>query len=67
VALVINPKQEDAYELSKEEAWAFFSAAVHERLGISAEEFLKRRDEFKCNPHYESLVFLLPLAENVSK
>lgn len=57
MALVINPKKEDEHKLSKDEAWAFFDAAVRERLNISTEDFLKRQEEFKCNPHYEYLMF----------
>lgn len=67
MALVINPKKENEHKLSKDEARAFFDAAVRERLNISPEEFLKRHKEFKCNAHYEYLMFLLPLTENVSK
>ena len=67
MAVVINPQHEEAHQLTKEEAWAFFDKAVQERLGISAKEFLKRRDEFKCNPHFNSLIIMLPLAENASK
>jgi len=67
VALAINSQQEDGHQLSQAEARAFFDAAVRERLNISAEEFLKRREEFKCNPHYESLMFMLPLAEHVTE
>ncbi len=67
MSVVINPKNEEAHQLTKEEAWAFFDKCVRERLGISAEEFLKRREEFKSNPHYDSLMIILPLAENVSK
>lgn len=63
MAVVINPTNEEAHQLSNEEAWAYFDAAVQERLGISAKEFLERQDEFKCNPHYESLMIMLPLAD----
>jgi hypothetical protein len=66
MAVVINPKNEEAHQLSKDEAWAFFDASVRERLGVSAEEFLKRQEEFKSNPHYSSLVIMLPLAEHES-
>ena len=63
MAVVINPKNEEQHQLSNEEAWAYFEATVLERLGISAKEFLERKDEFKCNPHYESLMIMLPLAD----
>lgn len=67
MSLAINPKNEETHQLTKEEAWVFFDRAVQERLGITAQEFLKRHEDFKCNPHYDSLMIMLPLAENVSK
>lgn len=63
MAVVINPTNEESHQLSNDEAWAYFDAAVQERLGISAKEFLKHQDEFECNPHYESLMIMLPLAD----
>jgi len=67
MATVINPKEEETHTLSNDEAWAFFEAAVKERLGITAKEFLQNREGFKDNPHFDSLIFLLPLVENESK
>lgn len=65
MAQVINPNNEESHQLTKQEDWLFFDAAVRERLGISSEEFLKRPEEFMNNPHYQSLMMMLPLAENV--
>jgi hypothetical protein len=65
MAVVINPNNEDIRQLSAEEGRAFFDAAVQEQLGITGQEFLKRRNEFKNNPHFDSIMFLLPLVENV--
>jgi hypothetical protein len=67
MAVVINPNNEDIHQLSAEEARAFFDTTVQEQLGVSAEEFLKRRYEFKDNPHFDSIMFLLPLVENVQE
>lgn len=53
--------------LTAEQAREYFDAAVREQLGISAEEFLKRREDFKADPHYDSIMFLLPLVENVQE
>jgi hypothetical protein len=66
MATVVDPRHDENYQLTPKEAWAFFDATVRERLNISSEEFLRRKEEFKNNPHYESLLFLLPLTENVS-
>jgi hypothetical protein len=65
MAVVINPNNEDIHELSAEEAKAFFEAAVQEQLGVSSEEFLRRRDDFRNDPHFDAVMFLLPLVENV--
>jgi len=67
MALQINPNNEDIHTLTPAEAKAFFDGAVHEQLGISGEEFLRRRDEFKNSPYYDSIMFLLPLVENVQE
>jgi len=67
MSFVINPKNEGTHRLSEEEAFVFFDACVRERLGISAEEFLKRHEEFKDNPHYDSLIAIAPLAKDVSQ
>lgn len=67
MSLAINPKNEESHQLTKQEAWLFFDTAVRERLGVSSEEFLKRPEEFKNSPHYQPLMIMLPLAENVSK
>ena len=65
MAAVINPNNEDIHKLTPEEARAFFEAAVQEQLGVSTEEFLRRRENFTSNPHFDSIMFLLPLIENV--
>lgn len=67
MATVINPKSRDVHQLSPEEAKAFFEAAVQEQLGVKAEEFLKHRDDFRNNPHFDAVMFLLPLVENVQE
>jgi hypothetical protein len=67
MAVVINPNNEDIHQLSPDEARAFFETAVQEQLGVTAEEFLKRRGEFKTNPHFDSIMFLVPLVENVQE
>ena len=64
MATVVNSKQDENYQLTEKEAWDFFDATVKERLNITAEEFLAKKDDFKTNPHYESLMFLLPLSEH---
>lgn len=66
MALAFNPKEE-AHQLTKEEAWAFFDESVQERLSISGREFLARREEFKNSPHYDSLMFILPLVQDVEE
>jgi hypothetical protein len=67
MAVVINPNNEDIHQLSPDEAREFFESAVQEQLGVTTAEFLKRREEFKDNPHFDSIMFLLPLIENVQK
>lgn len=67
MATVINPKNKDVHQLTKEEAKAFFESAVQEQLGVNAEEFLKHRDDFRNNPHFDAVMFLLPLVENVQE
>ncbi len=53
--------------LTAEQAREYFDAAVREQLGVSAEEFLRRREDFKTDPHYDYIMFLLPLVENVQE
>ncbi len=67
MAVVVNPNNEDIHHLTEEEGRAFFEAAVQEQLGVTAEEFLKRREEFRNNPHFDAVMFLLPLVENVQE
>jgi hypothetical protein len=56
-----NTQHEENPQLTTKEAFEFFDAAVRERLHISGQEFLQRREEFKSNPHYETLMFMVPL------
>lgn len=59
-----NTQHDENRQFPDKEAMSFFESAVQERLHISAEEFLRRRNEFKNNPHYETLMFMAPLAEH---
>jgi hypothetical protein len=61
MSTVIRTEEPQKKQLNQKEAYAFFEKAVHERLGISADEFLRQPERFKASPHYDSLMFLLPL------
>ncbi len=61
MALEVNSRNDKSYQLTKEEAWEVFDATVKDCLNITATEFLERKEEFKSDPHYDSLIFLLPL------
>ncbi len=67
MAVVINPNNEEAHQLSADEAKAFFAAAVQEQLGVTVDEFLRRRNDFRNDPHFDAVMFLLPLVENVQE
>jgi len=41
-----NTQHEENPQLTTKEAFEFFDAAVRERLHISGQEFLQRREEF---------------------
>lgn len=62
VALAKNPNNEPRI-LTPEEAREYFDGAVREGLGITTEEFLARREEFRDNPNFDFIMFLLPLVE----
>ncbi len=64
---VLKNNDENNCKLTAEQAREYFEATVREQLGVSAEEFLRRREEFKTNPHFDSIMFLLPLVENAQK
>jgi hypothetical protein len=62
-----NPSEESICQLTEEEAKAYFDQVVRDCLKVSSKEFLKNTDKFKHSPHYETIMFLLPLVgdENV--
>ena len=59
---VINSQQKEDHQLSKTEAWVYFERAVRELLDVEPEKFLANPENFKENPNYESVMFLLPMA-----